>query len=101
MDPSPRAHAGPSESTGPPSSSGGGADSDPAGSLDPALRAWLHREVGEVRVLGELRGGITARMLRLRRPGGGDLVLRRWSGEDPGEREAVGREVAGLGAPAA
>ncbi|WP_010532724.1 phosphotransferase family protein [Brachybacterium squillarum] len=57
--------------------------------------------MGEVRVLGELRGGITARMLRLRRPGGEDLVLRRWSGEDPGEREAVSREVAGLDALAA
>lgn len=75
---------------------------DSAASIDPALRAWLTREVGAFSLVGPLIGGITGQNVRIRPlDGTGDLVVRSWpvDGEDHGVR--VRREIAGLEALAA
>lgn len=65
--------------------------------LEPALRDWLRPLLGEVELVRALTGGITGQMLHLRRTdGGGDVVTRRWSGDDPEQPELVRREAAGL-----
>lgn len=70
---------------------------DPAPELAPRLREWLVQEVGEVIAVESLIGGLTAQMLHLRRvDGGADIVVRRWSGDDPYETERVRTEAAGL-----
>lgn len=65
--------------------------------LSPALRDWLRPIVGEVELVRPLTGGITSQMLRLRRmDGAADVVVRRWSGDDPEQPELVRREAEGL-----
>ena len=65
--------------------------------LDPVLRDWLRPLLGEVELVRPLTGGITGQMLHLRRTDGGeDVVVRRWSGDDPEQPELVRREAAGL-----
>ncbi|WP_157975643.1 phosphotransferase family protein [Brachybacterium sp. YJGR34] len=72
-------------------------DRRPGPPLDPMLRDWLRPEVGEVSLVRELVGGLSARMLHLRRADGrGDVVVRRWPGDAEHDPAAVRREAAGL-----
>ena len=65
--------------------------------LDPVLRDWLRLLLGEVELVRPLTGGITGQMLHLRPTDGApDVVVRRWSGDDPEQAELVRREAAGL-----
>lgn len=73
-------------------------DRDPVAEqpLTPELRAWLRPVLGEVSLVRSLVGGTTGQMLQLRRSGGDDVVVRRWSGLEAEHPGRVRREVAGL-----